>query len=168
MEFEYKIADVSALDEIIDIYRTAQSFMESNGNPQWGKGFPSSDDILGGILGGIIYTVLCGGEIAAVFSVAHYDIDYDEINGSWLTEGNYLAVHRVAVAEKFRGKGAAKFIIKSAAEIARSLRRGSLRLDTHEKNIPMRSLLTSQGFTQCGTIRLIRDDTTRIAFEKTI
>lgn len=168
MEFVYKTAEVSALNEIIDIYRKAQKFMERNGNPQWGKGFPAKDDILGGILGGCIFTVIADGEVAAVFSVVDYDRDYDEIDGKWLTEGNYLAVHRVAVAEKFRGQGAAKYVIKAASEIAHSRGRKSLRFDTHEKNIPMLTLLTSQGFAKCGTIRLLRDDTVRVAFEKTI
>ena len=169
MNLEYKKADASALNDIMSIYREAQSFMESQGNPQWEKGFPSEDDVRGGIFGGIIYVVLADGEIAAVFSAVDYDRDYDEICGKWISEGNnYLAVHRVAVADKFRGRGVAKFVIKAAAELALSRGKTSLRFDTHEKNIPMRTLLTSQGFTQCGTIRLFRDDSSRIAFEKMI
>ena len=39
-------------------------------------------------------------------------------------------------------------------------------MDTHIMNLPMRSLLTSQGFTECGTITLIRDCSTRIAYER--
>lgn len=59
MEFVYKTAEVSALNEIIDIYRKAQKFMERNGNPQWGKGFPAKDDILGGILGATPNRTFC-------------------------------------------------------------------------------------------------------------
>ncbi|MDE6598115.1 MAG: GNAT family N-acetyltransferase [Clostridia bacterium] len=169
MNYEYRKADGSALNGIMEVYRDAQRFMESNGNPQWQKGFPSEDDVRGGIFGGLIYVVLSGGEIAAVFSAVDYDRDYDEISGKWLTEGNnYLAVHRVAVSDKFRGHGAAKFVINAAAEIASSRGKTSLRFDTHEKNIPMRTLLKTQGFTECGTIQLFRDETSRIAFEKII
>ncbi|MDE7306316.1 MAG: GNAT family N-acetyltransferase, partial [Clostridia bacterium] len=142
MLFEYRKADASALKDIMRIYREAQSFMESNGNPQWKRGFPSEDDVRGGIFGGIIYVVLSCGEIAAVFSAVDYDRDYDEICGNWISDGNnYLAVHRVAVAEKFRGCGAAKFVINAAAELALSRGKTSLRFDTHEKNIPMRTRL---------------------------
>ena len=169
MLLEYKKADASALKDIMSIYREAQRFMESQGNPQWEKGFPSEDDVRGGIFGGIIYVVIADGEIAAVFSAVDYARDYYEICGKWISEGNnYLAVHRVAVADKFRGRGVAKFVIKAATELAQSRGKTSLRFDTHEKNIPMRTLLTSQGFTQCGTIQLFRDDSSRIAFEKTI
>jgi ribosomal protein S18 acetylase RimI-like enzyme len=104
----------------------------------------------------------------AVFAAVGYDRDYDEIDGEWLTVGNYLAVHRVAVADSFRGKGAAKFATSAAAEIAHSRGRTSLRFDTHEKNLPMRSLLKSQNFTECGKVKIFRDDTERIAFEKII
>ncbi len=168
MNFEYKKADGTALKDIMKIYREAQRFMESNGNPQWERGFPSEDDVCGGIFGGIIFTVSADDEIAAVFSAVDYDRDYDEIEGKWISDGGYLAVHRVAVSDKFRGHGAAKFVIKAATEIALSRGKTSLRFDTHEKNIPMRTLLSSQGFTECGIIKLFRDDTTRIAFEKII
>lgn len=169
--FLYRKAALDDLDAIMLIYTAAQRLMEERGNPQWGKGFPDKNDVKWGILGGILYVVTAdGGEIAAVFSVAGYDRDYDEIDGKWLTDGvNYLAVHRVATAEKFRGTGAAKFILSEAAvEIAARRGKTSIRMDTHEKNAPMRALLLSRGFTHCGTVSLIRDDTLRLAFEKLI
>ncbi len=169
MIYSYVTADISQLDEILNIYRNAQEYMEAQGNPQWQKGFPDENDIRGGIYGGILYTVRAEGEIVAVFSAVNHDGNYDEICGEWLTAGNYLAVHRVAVREDYRGKGAAKYIVDVAAEeIAKSRGKGSIRMDTHEKNIPMRSLLLSHGFTECGFVSLIRDDTERIAFEKII
>jgi GNAT superfamily N-acetyltransferase len=168
MEYEYRKAEQGDLSQIMAIYRAAQKFMESNNNPQWPKGFPDEMDVRGGIFGGVLYVVTCGEEVVAVFSAVGYDRDYDEIEGEWLTVGNYLAVHRVAVSEKYRGKGAAKFAISAATEIAHSRGRTSLRFDTHEKNIPMRSLLASQQFTECGKVKIFRDDTERLAFEKII
>lgn len=168
MQFKFRKAKISDLNKVMRIFASAQAFMQSQGNPQWPKGFPDENDVRCGIFGGILYAVTAeSGEIAAVFSVAGYDRDYDEIDGKWLTSGNYLAVHRVAVSESFRGTGAAKYIVNEAAfEIARSFGRLSIRMDTHEKNAPMLALLKSQGFTECGKIILIRDDTPRVAFEK--
>lgn len=169
MEFDYVKAEITMLDEIMEIYRQAQAYMEESGNPQWQKGFPDENDIRGGILGGILYVVRIEGAIAAVFSAVNHESNYDRIDGKWLTDGNYLAVHRVAVGDKFRGMGAAKYIVKFAAgEIARSRTRGSIRMDTHELNIPMRCLLESCGFTECGKISVFRDDSERLAFEKII
>ena len=167
MEFTYSSASISQLDEIVSIYSSAQQFMEAHGNPQWEKGFPKTDDIREGIFGGVLYTVTERGEVAAVFSVLNFDENYVEIDGKWLTGGNYIAVHRVAVAEKYRGTGAAKYILKIAApQIAHSRGRASIRIDTHEKNEPMLALLNSLNFVRCGIVRLLRDNTERIAFEK--
>ena len=168
MKFVYRKAKTEDLNELMRIYTVAQAFMEANGNPQWGKGFPDENDVKCGIVGGVLYVVAASnGEIAAVFSAVGYDRDYDDIQGGWLSDGKYLAVHRVASAEKYRGQGAAKFIVNCAAnEIAKVRKCKSVRMDTHEKNIPMRSLLTSQAYTECATITLIRDDSARIAFEK--
>ena len=141
--------------------------MAEHGNPQWAKGFPDENDVRGGIYGGILYCVVANCEIAAVFAVVNHDGNYDEIEGKWLTEGNYLAVHRVAVSEKYRGLGAAKFVVGYAAEeLARVRGRKSIRIDTHEMNKPMRSLLSSQGFTECGIVYVSRDYSQRIAYEK--
>ena len=167
MKYTYRLAELSELNKIMEIYVAAQKFMEHNGNPQWPAGFPDRVDVTGGILGGILYTVTCGGKISAVFSAMNYDGDYDAIEGKWLTSGNYLAVHRVAVSQEFRGKGAGKYILDyAAADIAKKRGRASIRMDTHEKNAHMRGLITGRGFTECGTIRLMRDGSPRVAYEK--
>ena len=167
MQFNYRKATIEDLDEVMRIYTSAQAFMEAHDNPQWPKGFPDRNDIKCGIFGGILYVVTAENEIAGVFSAVGYDRDYDNIQGAWLTNGKYLAVHRVATAEKFRGKGGAKYIVNFAAvDIAKMRKCKSVRMDTHEKNLPMRSILSSQGFTECGIVTLMRDDTPRIAFEK--
>ena len=169
MKYIYRASRLDELDEIMKIYVGAQSFMAENDNPQWPAGFPDKTDVAGGILGGILYTVLCEGEIVAVFSAMNYDNDYDGIDGKWLTGGNYLAVHRVAVSDKYRRCGVASYIVNCAAhELAVKRGRGSIRMDTHEKNAPMRGLLKKCGFEECGTILLVRDGSLRIAFEKLI
>ena len=168
MKYFYRQAKKQDLAEIMRIYESAQAFMEANGNPQWPKGFPDETDVKWGIAGGVLYAVTAeNGEIAGVFSVLGYDRDYDEIDGAWFGGGKYLAVHRVATAEGYRGRGAAKFIVNVAGnEIAKARKCKSVRTDTHEKNAPMRGLLKAQGFTECGVITLMRDGTQRIAFEK--
>ncbi len=168
MDLEFEKTQIKELAGVMEIYREAQEFMEENGNPQWPKGFPDEDDLRGAIYGGILYSVHSHGELVAVFSAMSNDNNYDEIEGKWLSDGHhYLAVHRVAVRADMRGNGIAKYILKAAAEdLARSMGKTSIRMDTHVKNIPMRSLLKACGFTECGRVSLIRDDTERLAFEK--
>ncbi|MCD8205956.1 MAG: GNAT family N-acetyltransferase [Clostridia bacterium] len=169
MDYSFRRAVIGDLPVVMEIYRNAQKYMAANGNPQWEEGFPSEEDIKGGIYGGIIYVVTFGGEIAEVFSAVNHDDDYESIEGKWETDGNYLAIHRQAVSEKYRGKGAAKFVLSVAApEIARERGRKSLRMDTHEKNLPMLTLLESSGAKRCGIITIMRDGSKRIAFEKVL
>ena len=167
MNYSYRKATIDDLKEITGIYASAQAYMETHGNPQWTKGFPDENDVRGGIYGGILFCVIANNEVAAVFAAVNHDGNYDEIEGKWLTEENYLAVHRVAVSEKYRGLGAAKFVMNYAAEeLARTRGRTSIRIDTHEMNKPMRSLLASLGFTECGIVYISRDYSQRIAYEK--
>ncbi len=169
MQFTCRQANIGDFPQIWDIYVKAQEYMESHGNPQWKKGFPNETDIKGGIYGGILYVVMNEGNICAVFSAVNHDEDYDEIEGEWKTKDNYLAVHHVAVNDKYRGKGAGKYIInKAGAELARNRGRKSLRFDTHEKNIPMQHLLTRCGADMCGYVYISGDGTKRMAYEKVI
>lgn len=156
--------DVDAVAKILD---DARAFMRSLGNPQWQDGFPGRDFISGKIADGLMYKLMCGDEIAAVFSVLDYDGDYDVIDGKWLTEDNYFVLHTVAVAAEYRGKGCARYIFAHARDMAKERGKASVRMDTHEKNVPMRTLVTSLGFTYCGTLR-VRDGKPRVGYEKLV
>lgn len=105
------------------------------------------------------------------------DAIYDEIErGAWLTSSRshnarYAAVHRVAVAANYRGKGAASAIMTFAEEIARTRGAESVRIDTHPGNIPMQNLCAKMGYTKCGIVHLQESEGAideRIAYEKLV
>ena len=97
--------------------------------------------------------------------------------GRWLT-GNadkngdppaYAAIHRMAVDPALRGQGTAGKLFACVFSLAKKEGMGSIRIDTHEGNLPMQRALVKAGFTRCGTIRLCggdEDGDPRIAFEK--
>ena len=66
----------------------------------------------------------------------------------------YITLHRVAVASNATGKGVAKFMIRSSIEMARAMGKQSLRVDTHEGNLPMQHVLERCGFAHCCNIRI--------------
>lgn len=153
-------ADYNDFEAIMDIYRHAQSFMQKNGNPdQWGNFYPPAHLIKKDI-STKMYVCTENGEILCVFYYAQEsDPDYSTIeNGAWLCDKPYGVVHRVASSHKV--KGAAKFSLNWAYEQCKNLR-----IDTHEDNTPMQSLLKSLGFSYCGIIRL-SDGEKRLAFQK--
>ena len=60
-----------------------------------------------------------------------------------------------------------KEIIKYAEEVCKQNDIHSIKVDTHEQNIPMQNLLKKNGFEYCGIIYL-EDGGKRVAFEKTL
>lgn len=162
--------DIAAIKALFCL---ARDFMAEQGNPQWQDGYPYDDVVQNFVSGGNFRILEIGGKVAAVYSVFDSDGEYDDIEGRWLTDGedvknkNYLAVHTLAVSPLFRGQGLAKAAFKEAEEEARASGKASIRMDTHIKNLPMQKLLSSQGFTYCGTIKS-RGEGAFICFEKVL
>lgn len=162
--------DIAAIKALFCLVR---DFMAEQGNPQWQDGYPYDDVVQNFLSGGNFRILEIGGKVAAVYSVFDSDGEYDDIEGRWLTDGedvknkNYLAVHTLAVSPLFRGQGLAKAAFREAEEEARLKCKNSIRMDTHIKNLPMQRLLSSQGFTYCGTIKS-RGEGAFICFEKVL
>ena len=155
-------ADISQLPRILEIYEKARVFMAESGNPdQWGTGYPPEEMIRQDIRNGKSYVNLEGDHIRAVFYFAvEADPTYSYIEGAWLNDAPYGVIHRIAVDDSGRGVAAECFAF--AAQQCENLR-----IDTHEKNIPMQRCLAKNGFTRCGTIYL-EDGDPRIAYQKVI
>jgi len=155
-------ATLSQLSPIMAIYEKARVFMAQSGNPdQWGTAYPTEAMIRQDILDGKCYVNLEGEQILAVFYFAvEKDPTYGYIEGSWLNSEPYGVIHRIAVGESGKGVAAACFAF------AQSLCE-NLRIDTHEKNIPMQRCLAKHGFERCGIIYL-EDGDPRIAYQKVI
>ena len=155
-------ATLSQLPQIMTIYAKARAFMAQTGNPdQWGTAYPGADMIQRDIISGKCYVNSLEDKIRAVFYFGvEADPTYSYIEGNWLNDAPYGVIHRIAVVES--GKGTAAECFAFAAE-----RCGNIRIDTHEKNIPMQHCLAKNGFIRCGTIYLDNGDP-RIAYQKVI
>ena len=153
-------ATMAQLPEILALYAKARIFMAQNGNPdQWGTNYPPEEMIRRDIETGKSYVNLKGGKLCAVFYFAvEEDPTYGYIAGAWLNSRPYGVIHRIAVGES--GKGVAAECFRFAYE-----RCQNLRIDTHEKNIPMQHCLAKNGFSRCGIIYL-EDGDPRIAYQK--
>ncbi len=158
------------LEGIMPIFSEARKTIAALGIDQWQNGYPSEAVIEQDINKEQSYCVLVDGKICATFAlISHGEPTYDEIyDGKWLTgdeKGQYLAIHRVAIALSSRGSGMSGQIISYAADFAKSLGKNSLRIDTHEGNVVMRRMLEKNGFIHCGTIYLESGEK-RVAYEK--
>ena len=157
-----RLATLTDLDRMMEIYREAREMMAESGNPnQWPIGHPPRDRILMDIREGCSHVLVEGGKVLAVFCLStSRDRTYDVIDGAWLDDERYGVVHRIARTKNEKAKGVGTFCLGWCYE-----RIGNIRIDTHRDNIPMRRLLEKLGYIHCGTIWLENGDT-RLAFQK--
>lgn len=158
---EIRKANMQDLPEILKLYAEARTFMQETGNgTQWGTTYPPKEQVESDIQAGKSYVCVADGVLAGVFYFAEGpDPDYAKIyEGSWLGDGPYHVMHRVAAPG--RVKGAGSFCIRWCVEHSGR----NLRIDTHRNNLPMQHVLEKNGFTRCGIIYLADGDE-RIAFE---
>ena len=156
-------ASTADVDNILEIYQQARTFMRQQGNlKQWTNGYPSKELVERDIQNNNCYVCTENQEIIGVFCYFEGpDPTYLNIyEGQWLNDEPYGVIHRIAVISHRKG-------IANACYDFALKRCKNLRIDTHEDNIPMQRSLAKTGFQKCGTIYLASGDP-RIAFEKTI
>jgi ribosomal protein S18 acetylase RimI-like enzyme len=154
---ERKTAMISAMEiregeekdvpSILALYQKARLFMAEHGNPdQWTSGAPDRASLKKDLDLRRSYVVVDQGEVVGTFALLSHDPNYDRIDGRWLAECPYIAVHRLASIKA----GVGTFILTSLCQ-----RYAAVRIDTHKANIPMQNLLKKLGFAHCGTILLL-------------
>ena len=157
---EIQRAKQEDLTRIMEIYRIAQDYMISVGNPtQWGHSFPPAELIQQDIQNGICHLIVDGSTIHGVFALCEgEEPTYREIqDGAWLNDDPYVTIHRIA------SDGTAHGIFHAAVEYAKE-QAANVRIDTHENNLTMQKLIEKYGFVRCGTI-FVRNGSPRIAFQ---
>lgn len=151
-----RAADLPAL---LQLYQSARAFMSEAGNPnQWGNTNPTEEMVRDDIAGGVSYVLEDLGLILAVFALLPGpDPTYRYIEGSWPNEKPYGVIHRMACA--LHGKGLGSVCLDWCKR-----QFDCLRIDTHQDNRPMQTLIGKNGFQRCGIIYLANGDP-RIAYQ---
>ena len=162
-------AEKKDIDRIMQIIADARESIGRLGIDQWQYGYPTRDIVKEDIMLERGFVVLQNDEICATFALMfHGEPTYKKIYcGAWISDGEYLALHRIAINSTYRGQGIAEEIINFLVIHANENGYSSIRVDTHHGNIPMRKMLEKNGFEYCGTIRLL-DGQERVAYEKMV
>lgn len=152
-------------DRLMEIYASAREFMARQGNPhQWGdSAWPPPELIRQDIASGRSYVCEVDGRIVGTFCfIAGPDVEptYRVIeDGAWIDDGPYGVIHRLA------GDGSVKGVARFCLDWAYG-QCGHLRVDTTAENKLMIKILQEAGFVRCGVIRVARDGSARLAFER--
>ena len=89
--------------------------------------------------------------------------------GKWLISEDkiYGVIHRMAIKNEFRKLGLATFLFEAFHKQLKDKNIQSLKIDTHQDNLGMQSLIKKLGYQYCGII-YTSYNAKRLAFEKII
>ncbi|MDM0449833.1 GNAT family N-acetyltransferase [Clostridium perfringens] len=166
---EFRQAKISDLDQIVEIIELSKKYLKETKVDQWQNGYPAKEDLRRDIESGNSYVLTNKDEIVATTLISlEGESTYNSIfNGEWITNEEYIVMHRVAVHEKYKGKGIFKELIKEAESLALNKGISSIKIDTHRDNISMQRAVVKNDFKKCGIIYL-EEGSERIAFEKVL
>ena len=169
--FDLRTAESGDMDELTEIIRDARAYLASQGIDQWQGVYPDREDLAPDIERGEGWVFTCEGRIAGYLCIMRAPVnEYEDIEGEWPGgEAPYVSVHRMMVRGEYRGTKLASEMLGLAEDLAMGWGCGSVRLDTHPGNEPMKGLLRKRGYSECGTIRLrgtSEDGHLRVAEEK--
>lgn len=159
------------IPKIMTIIKDAKAYLASQKIEQWQKGYPNTEQIENDIKNGESYIVVNDKEqvIATAMFTSNREPTYKIIDGNWrIDESNaYGVIHRMAIKKEFRKFGLATFMFHEFHLQLLENNIQSLKIDTHEENIGMQSLIKKLGYQYCGIIYTGYGDK-RLAFEKII
>src|SRR5690606_40338163 len=102
---KFRKALESEVDEIWTILQYAIERRKQDGSKQWQDGYPNPHTIRYDIAKELAYVLADDKGILAYGAVIFEDDpDYATITGKWLTERDYVVVHRVAAAARVKGR----------------------------------------------------------------
>lgn len=185
-DLKYRKAEPADAERIMEIIRQAQAQMRALGSRQWQDGYPARADIDNDIARGYGYVFEKSGTAeepaaagtpqkcdkgrasgtAIAYGAVVFDGEpaYGATDGAWLTGGDYVVLHRLAVADGEKGRGVAAEFMRRTEALARERGVGSFRVDTNFDNRYMLRMLERLGFAYCG--KIVYGSGERLAFEK--
>ena len=145
---EYRLATVSDLEEIKDMYREIINETERLERPIWGNDYPV-DFLHVDIENRRMYILLEDKRIVAAVALCNAIWD-DSMVSYENPEEKAMYIERLAVRPDHWRKGLSRLIMEKAEETAVALGAGYLRLYVIESNRPAYSLYQKIGFQQIG------------------
>ena len=141
------------LSTCIQILREGRAFQQEQGFTQWTEEYPNPALIEGDIRSGDGWLFLIDGEPAAYMYLC-FDIDpsYLPAECAWRKDVPYVAVHRIAFARRFAGRGLSCAVFEAIRDLCRERGVFCIRIDTDSKNKRMQHVLEKNNFVRCGVV----------------
>ena len=166
-----RLSKIDDIPEIMIIIEDAKTLLASLNINQWQNGYPNTEQVENDIKNSESYVVLNNENeiIATSMFTLRKEPTYKNIDGSWIINENqkYGVVHRMAIKKEFRKLGLATYLFEAFHQQLKEKSIQSLKIDTHEDNIDMQTLIKKLGYKYCGII-YTSYNAKRVAFEKII
>lgn len=147
MKYEIRKARLNEVDVIMMIINQAKAEM-AKVSDQWQNGYPNADTIVTDIEANVGYVLVVDGQVIGYAAILEGpDENYTYIEGAWKSDAPYFVIHRVAIANEYKGQGwVHRFFeyVKNQSNV--------VRVDTHEKNSSMQRAILKDGFEYCGVV----------------
>ncbi len=167
VNYKFRKATEEDLDEIWPIFEGAIRRRKEDGSEQWQGGYPNPDVIRNDMQQGIGHVLTDSDKIIAYTALPINDEPaYDNIDGEWLTNGDFICAHRVAVSDDYLGKGIATEMLKAVEDYGRQNGIYSVKADTNFDNPAMMRVFDKLGYKYCGEVML--RGAPRRAYEKVL
>lgn len=153
MKHTFRTASPVDLEEIWTIIQQAIRRRKADGSNQWQDGYPNPAVIEQDIDQRSGFVLCDDGKIIGYCAVLVNDEpEYANIQGNWITNGDFVVVHRVAISEQYIGQGLAKEIMKHVEDYAIDNSIFSIKADTNFDNMAMMKTFEKLGYVYCGEV----------------
>ena len=160
-------AELTDLDKIMSMYQSCINGMIKNGIDQWDSTYPNAKVIANDINNKTYYIIEKENIIGGLTIDKNQDPTYLDIK--WEDQENkFLSVHRLAVKEKYWGKGIGKKLMLFAESLVIINKLRSIRLDTYSGNPYAMLFYKKLGYKELGSINLKPNKNEYYCFEKII
>jgi GNAT superfamily N-acetyltransferase len=153
MEYNFRKANLTEQSPIWEILQQAILRRKADGSDQWQDGYPNPEVVKKDIDSGIGFVLTLGEMIIGYCAILINDEPaYAGIEGKWLTNGNFVVVHRVAIDNGHLGQGLSKKMFEYIETFAINNKIYSIKADTNFDNVAMMKILEKLGYVYCGEV----------------
>lgn len=140
---------------------------KKDGSNQWQDGYPNQVVVDKDVDAGIGYVLVDKGLVIAYTAILVNDEpEYANLQGSWITNDDFVVYHRVAVATSHLGMGIGQYLMQCIEQFAVYQGIHSLKADTNHDNHAMLHNFEKLGYQYCGVVHF--RGSPRRAFEKVL
>lgn len=166
-EFIFRKAVIEDKNSIWNIIQQAILRRKADGSNQWQDGYPNEQSIENDILNNFGFVLVDKNTIIGYCAIiVNYEPAYDAIEGKWLTNDDFVVIHRIAIDDNYLGRGLSGKIIENVENFAKENNIFSVKVDTNFDNIAMMKIFEKQGYHYCGEVYF--RGSARRAYEKVL